>query len=77
MRIYEKTEGYKIFILVTWSKFHKMEKSQVHIKFIANSLQFRCDKHLKFKDKKKELEKTNKQKKPRSNPHSIFSTELS
>ena len=44
MRIYEKTEGYKIFILVTWSKFHKMEKSQLHIKLIANSLQFTCDK---------------------------------
>ena len=51
----------KFLYLLHGPKFHKMEKSQVHIKLIANSLQFRCDKHSKFKDKKKELEKTNKQ----------------
>ena len=47
MRIHEKTEGYKIFILITLSKFHKMEKSQFHIKLLVNSLQFRCDKAFK------------------------------
>ena len=74
MRIYEKTEDYKIFILVTWSKFHKMEKSQLHIKLIANSLQFTCDKAFNVLGYEQIF---GKKKKHRSNPHSIFSTELS
>lgn len=49
-----------------------MEKPQVHLKLIVNSLQFRHDKEFKeFKDKKKEVEKIE------VNTHSIFSTELS